>query len=186
MQPVLVIDNYDSFTYNLVHYLEALGCKVTVMRNDTIDYQKIDSFHKIIISPGSGLPKNAGQLMPFLKKYYATKSILGICLGQQAIAKLFKAKLFPLDQVMHGLSTSITHTENDTIYIGVPKEFEVGLYFSWEIRNLPQELVPTSTSKEGIIMSIKHRKYDLKAVQYHPESIMTPYGRQILKNWLEN
>lgn len=182
--PILIIDNYDSFTYNLVHYFEALNCKVKVVRNDALTGNFLKDFQKIVLSPGSGLPKEANGLMPFLKKYYATKSILGICLGQQAIAELFGGQLKELPKVKHGVSCTIIHNENDIIYHAIPKEFEAGLYYSWYITNLPKSIIPTSFSKEGIIMSIKHKEHDIRAVQYHPESIMTTYGKEILKNWV--
>lgn len=184
--PVLIIDNYDSFTYNLVHYFEALNCKVSVVRNDELTDEIINRFSKIVVSPGSGLPKDAGNLMPFLKTYHQTKSILGICLGQQAIAELFRGKLKKLPEVKHGVSCTVKHRENDGIYSNIPKTFTAGLYYSWHITDLPKEIITTAVSEEGIIMSIKHKDYDLRAVQYHPESIMTAFGINILENWLNN
>ena len=184
MQQVLIIDNYDSFTYNLVHYLEGLDCAVTVVRNDELDNLGISSFSKIVISPGSGLPKEAGQLNSFIKKYAATKSILGICLGQQAIAEIFGGELIALTKAAHGVSCSTTHLDNDRIYIDIPKKFDVGLYHSWHTVNLPKELEATAYNSDGIVMSLKHISYDLRALQYHPESIMTPFGKQLLKNWV--
>ncbi len=186
MQQVLIIDNYDSFTYNLVHYLEGLDCVVTVLRNDELKSSDVTSFHKIIISPGAGLPKEAGQLNTFLKKMIPTKSILGICLGQQAIAEIFGGELVALAKVAHGVSCSTTHLENDSIYTNIPKVFNVGLYHSWHTVKLPKELETTAYNPDGIVMSLKHISYDLRALQYHPESIMTPFGKQILKNWLSN
>jgi len=182
--PILIIDNYDSFTYNLVHYFESLNCEVTVARNDELMELLLDNFKKIVVSPGSGLPKEAGNLMPFLKAYYTKKSILGICLGQQAIAELFNGELKELSEVKHGVSCTISHKGNDTLYSNIPREFKVGLYYSWHITNLPKNIIATALSNEGIIMSIKHNKHDIRAVQYHPESIMTPLGKDILKNWL--
>lgn len=186
MSKVLIIDNYDSFTYNLAHYLEALACKVKIVRNDELDNDLIHNFHKIVISPGPGLPSESGQLLEFLTKYQTSKSILGICLGQQAIAELFGGELAPLEKVNHGVATTITHLNNDSIYKDIPTSFQVGLYHSWETVNLSNKLIPTARSKDGLIMSIKHIEYDIKAVQYHPESIMTPYGKSILKNWINN
>ena len=145
----------------------------------------LNNFQKIVISPGSGLPKEAGDLMSFLKTYHSKKSILGICLGQQAIAEFFGGELEELPEVKHGTSCSISHKGNDTLYTNIPKVFKAGLYYSWYITNLPKEIVTTAFSNEGIIMSIKHTKYDLRAVQYHPESILTPFGKEILKNWVE-
>jgi len=186
MHKVLIIDNYDSFTYNLAHYLEALDCKVRIIRNDELNSAIIDDYKKIIISPGPGLPEEAGQLKEFISKYASTKSIFGICLGQQAIAEVFGGKLTPLQQVNHGIKVSIFHHNNDSIYNDIPNSFQVGLYHSWETVNLNNELIPTALSDNEIIMSFKHIKYDLRAVQYHPESIMTPYGKTILRNWLNN
>jgi anthranilate synthase component 2 len=185
MQSVLVIDNYDSFTYNLVHYLEALNCKVIVMRNDQIDYIIAEKINKIIISPGSGLPRTSGNLLDFIKHFAKSKSILGICLGQQAIVEFFGGKLIPLRETKHGVSCFIKHSKNDVIYKDIPIKFKVGLYFSWQVTDLPENLLITSKSDDGTIMSVKHKKYDIRALQYHPESIMTPKGKQILKNWLE-
>ena len=181
---VLVIDNYDSFTFNLVHYLEALNCKVSVIRNDEITAEVLKKFHKIVISPGPGLPDEAGQLKKFIAKYASTKSILGICLGQQAIAEVFGASLSPLSQVRHGYQTDITHYDNDVLYFEIPNEFPAGLYHSWHVIDLPSDFIITAIDKNQIIMSFKHNKYDLKAVQFHPESIMTNFGRKMLHNWL--
>lgn len=185
MQEVLIIDNYDSFTYNLAHYFEALDCKVSVVRNDKLSDVLIERFNKIVLSPGSGLPIDAGQLNSFITKYASSKSILGICLGQQAIAAIFGGTLTRLKQVNHGVSTRISHFDNDVLYNGIPTTLEVGLYHSWHTTDLPKSLIVTSKSKEGIIMSLKHSEFDLRAVQYHPESIMTPYGKTILQNWLK-
>jgi len=186
MKRVLVIDNFDSFTYNLVHYLEALNCSVEVVRNNQLLDLQLDQIHHIILSPGPGLPQEAGDLIPFIQKYAPRKSILGICLGQQAIVALFGGILKPLTQVKHGISCSVTHYNNDVIYQNIPTDFEVGLYHSWHTSDLPKEIIPTAISIDGIIMSIKHCDFDLRAVQFHPESIMTPYGKNILKNWLKN
>lgn len=186
MQQVLIIDNYDSFTYNLAHYLEALDCKVTVVRNDRFKRSQIDNFQKIIISPGPGLPKESGNIIDFLINYKTTKSILGICLGQQAIAEVFQGKLSQLKHVSHGEEAMITHLDNDFIYQNVPPLFQVGLYHSWETVNIANNLIPTALSKDGTVMSFKHIEHDIRAVQYHPESIMTPFGKTILKNWLNN
>lgn len=167
-----------------MHYLEALGCEVTVIRNDEILVEIIDKYQKIVISPGPGLPDEAGQLNLFIKQYASKKSILGICLGQQAITEVFGGKLKALPKVKHGLTNTIQHLKNDEIYKNVPEIFRVGLYHSWHSVNLSKQLIPTAIAEDGTIMSFKHIKYDLKAVQYHPESIMTSYGKEILKNWL--
>jgi anthranilate synthase component 2 len=183
---VLLIDNYDSFTYNLLHYLEALDCEVAVVRNDALSADILRFYTKILISPGPGLPFEAGKLMKFLRLFHKTKSILGICLGQQALAELFGGTLESLPQVEHGTETLITHFQNDVIYDNIPTSFKAGLYFSWHTTHLPDFLISTAISPEGIIMSFKHQTLNIRAIQYHPESIMTEYGLQILKNWIEN
>ena len=183
---ILVIDNYDSFTYNLVHYLEDLNCDVTVYRNDEFDLEEIESFDKIVLSPGPGIPDEAGLLKDVIKTYASTKSILGICLGQQAIGEVFGASLINLEKVYHGVATKIVITENDTLFIEIPTEIEVGRYHSWVIdkNTFPDDLIVTSKDENGEIMSIKHRTLDIKAVQFHPESILTPFGKKMLENWL--
>ncbi len=183
---ILVIDNYDSFTYNLVHYLEDLNCDVTVYRNDEFDLEEIESFDKIVLSPGPGIPDEAGLLKDVIKTYASTKSILGICLGQQAIGEVFGASLINLEKVYHGVATKITITENDTLFTKIPTEIEVGRYHSWVIdkNTFPDDLIVTSKDENGEIMSIKHRTLDIKAVQFHPESILTPFGKKMLENWL--
>lgn len=167
-----------------MHYLEALGCAVCVIRNDEIQAEIIDKYHKIVISPGPGLPDEAGQIKHFIKQYGSKKSILGICLGQQAITEVFGGKLKALQKVKHGITNTIQHLKNDKIYENIPTIFSVGLYHSWHSVNLTKQLVPTAIAEDGTIMSFKHYKYDLRAVQYHPESIMTSYGKVVLKNWL--
>ena len=186
MKNILVIDNYDSFTYNLVHYLEDLGGKVTVKRNDQLHIDDVEAFDKIVLSPGPGLPDEAGLLKPIIKRYAATKSILGVCLGQQAIAEVFGGKLINLDTVFHGVSTKITTCVTDEVlYNNLDKTFEVGRYHSWVVDpNLPEVLEATSFDENGQVMSLRHKLYDVKGVQYHPESVLTPNGKQILKNWM--
>ncbi len=188
MKKVLVIDNYDSFTYNLVHYLQDLNCDVTVKRNDKLNLSEVEEFDKILLSPGPGIPDEAGLLKSIIKEYAPTKSILGICLGQQAIAEVFGGKIENLDQVYHGVSTNVELTNPDEIlYKDIPKNIEVGRYHSWVVsKDLPNVLVATSVDENGEIMSLKHKNYDVRAVQYHPESILTPEGKKILKNWVEN
>ncbi|MCL4114625.1 UNVERIFIED_CONTAM: hypothetical protein GTU68_005359 [Idotea baltica] len=184
---VLVIDNYDSFTYNLVHYLEDLGCKVTVKRNDQLNIEEVDAFDKIVLSPGPGIPDEAGLLKAIISKYAATKSIFGVCLGQQAIAEVFGGTLVNLDQVYHGIATKIDVIKDDILFNGISKEIEVGRYHSWVVdKNLPEVLVATSVDKNGQIMSLRHKEYDVSAVQFHPESVLTPEGKKILENWLNN
>lgn len=188
MKNVLVIDNYDSFTYNLVHYLEDLDCKVTVVRNDKLELDDVEAFNKIVLSPGPGIPDEAGLLKPIIKKYAATKSILGVCLGQQAIGEVFGAKLINLDTVFHGVATEIkTCVDDETLFDGLGNSFHVGRYHSWVVdANLPDVLEATSFDDNGQVMSIRHRIFDVKGVQYHPESVLTPDGKKILKNWLNS
>lgn len=189
MKKVLVIDNYDSFTYNLVHYLEALNCEVTVYRNDEFELDEIAAFTKILLSPGPGIPDEAGLLKEVIKTYASTKSILGICLGQQAIGEVFGGKLENLNQVFHGVATEIEVIEpNDLLFQNLLSKFEVGRYHSWVIskENFPEDLDITSIDTYGEIMSISHKKFDIKGVQFHPESILTPNGKQILENWLNS
>ncbi len=188
MKKILVIDNYDSFTYNLVHYLEDLGCLVTVKRNDQLSLEEIEAYDKIVLSPGPGIPDEAGLLKAIIKEYAPTKSILGVCLGQQAIAEVFGGSLNNLDEVYHGVATNITITVDDeSLFKGLDKNIEVGRYHSWVVdANLPLELEATSVDENGEIMSLRHKKYDVKGVQYHPESVLTPNGKQILENWINN
>ena len=186
---VAVIDNYDSFTYNLVHYLEDLGAKVTVLRNDEFDLQELESFQKILLSPGPGIPDEAGLLKQAIKHFASTKSILGICLGQQAIGEVFGGSLINLEKVYHGVATKVTLEVNDEeLFKDIPTEFEVGRYHSWVVSNdgFPEELEITSKDENGQIMSLRHKKLDVKGVQFHPESVLTPHGKTILKNWLES
>ncbi|MFY7988263.1 MAG: anthranilate synthase component II [Flavobacterium sp.] len=184
---VAVIDNYDSFTFNLVHYLEDLNANVTVFRNDELELNELEKFDKILLSPGPGIPDEACLLKEVIKKYASTKSILGVCLGLQAIGEVFGGKLYNLEKVYHGISSKIYIIEKDSIFNNLPDEFEVGRYHSWVISNekLPSDLIVTSTDINGQIMSLKHKIYNVKGVQFHPESILTLHGKQILKNWLE-
>lgn len=187
MRRVLVIDNYDSFTYNLVHYLEELGCEVVVKRNDQLALEEVDAFEKIVLSPGPGIPDEAGLLKEIIARYAPEKSIFGVCLGQQAIAEVFGGRLLNLDQVYHGVATSIKITHPDTLFKGIPEEIAVGRYHSWVVDpNLPEALLATSYDSQGQLMSIRHKEYDVSAVQFHPESVLTPHGKQILENWLTN
>lgn len=185
---ILVIDNYDSFTYNLVHCLEELGAEVIVKRNDEITLEEVDFFDKILLSPGPGLPNEAGLLKPIICKYAPTKSILGICLGLQAVGEVFGGKLINLEKVYHGVSTLVkVIVDDEDLFSGIENEFLVGRYHSWVLdRQIPEELEITSVDEEGNIMSLRHKKYDVRAVQYHPESILTPEGKQILQNWIKD
>jgi len=185
---IVVIDNYDSFTYNLVHYLEELNATVTVFRNDEFELDELEQFDKILLSPGPGIPDEAGLLKEVIKKYAPTKSIFGVCLGLQAIGEVFGAQLINLDKVYHGIATKVTQTEDDFIFTDLPKITEVGRYHSWVVsnENLPESLIVTSIDENNQIMSMKHAIYDVRGVQYHPESVLTPNGKKILENWLLN
>ncbi|MDJ0645867.1 MAG: aminodeoxychorismate/anthranilate synthase component II [Flavobacteriaceae bacterium] len=188
MKKVLVIDNYDSFTYNLVHYLEDLDCEVVVKRNDKLTLDEVDAYEKIVLSPGPGIPDEAGLLKSIIERYAPTKSILGVCLGQQAIGEVFGGSISNLDTVYHGVATNVTLSVNDEeLFNGLEKEFPVGRYHSWVVdTDLPDSLEATSFDENGQIMSIRHKEYDVKGVQYHPESVLTPNGKQILKNWINS
>jgi anthranilate synthase component 2 len=181
---VLMLDNYDSFTYNVVHYLVALGAEVDVFRNDKISLNEVDAYDKIVLSPGPGVPEEAGILLPLIEHYFPSKSILGICLGHQAIGQVFGAELYNIGQVVHGKSRNTRVLKHDLLFKNIPYEFESGRYHSWAIRNLPPELEVIATDDEGIVQAIRHRVYDVRGVQFHPESVMTPNGMEILKNWL--
>jgi len=185
MKKILVIDNYDSFTYNLVHYLEDLDCEVVVKRNDQLTLDEVEAFDKIVLSPGPGIPDEAGLLKEIIAEYAPTKSIFGVCLGQQAIAEVFGGSLINLDEVYHGIATKIKVVKDDVLFDGMSKEIEVGRYHSWVVDpNIPEALEVTSVDENGQIMSLRHKNYDVCAVQFHPESVLTPQGKQILKNWL--
>lgn len=184
---ILVIDNYDSFTYNLVHYFEDLGCEVIVKRNDQLTLEEVDAFDKIVLSPGPGIPDEAGLLKAIIAKYAPTKSIFGVCLGQQAIGEVFGGSLINLDEVYHGIATKINIVKDDILFEGLPKEIDVGRYHSWVVNpELPEVLEATSFDENGQVMSLRHKEYDVCAVQFHPESVLTPKGKKILENWLKH
>ncbi|MBK7883065.1 MAG: aminodeoxychorismate/anthranilate synthase component II [Chitinophagaceae bacterium] len=188
VEKILVFDNYDSFTYNLVGLIEKItGQKVDVCRNDEIDLDAVDHYDKIVLSPGPGIPSEAGKLLPLIKRYAPTKSILGVCLGHQAIAEAFNAILINLDTVYHGVATKInTVMPEARLLQGLGTSFEVGRYHSWIVskNNFPEELEITAIDDNDYIMALQHKKYDVQGVQFHPESILTPCGEQILRNWL--
>ncbi|MFE3847629.1 anthranilate synthase component II [Flavobacterium sp. LB3P45] len=188
MKKILVIDNYDSFTYNLVHYLEDLNCEVTVYRNDEFDIDEIAKFDKILLSPGPGIPDEAGLLKDVIRKYGPTKSIFGVCLGQQAIGEVYGGTLSNLDKVYHGVATMVkTVVDDELLFEGLGHEFEVGRYHSWVVdTNLPDVLEATSLDENGQVMSLRHKTYDVRGVQFHPESVLTPNGKKILENWVKN
>ena len=184
---IVVIDNYDSFTHNLVHYLEASGCSVTVWRNDEYELPDLLPFDKILLSPGPGIPDDAGMLKATIREYAASKSILGVCLGQQAIAEVFGGTLVNLSKVYHGVSSTIDIVDpSEPLYQGIPATINVGRYHSWSVSqaNFPPELLITAIDSNGEIMSLRHRIFDVRGVQFHPESILTPHGRRIIQNWL--
>ena len=187
MKKIAVIDNYDSFTYNLVHYLEDLNCEVTVYRNDEFELTELQPYDKIVLSPGPGVPDDAGLLKAVITTYAPTKSILGVCLGQQAIGEVFGGSIINLEKVYHGLATSIMITVPDeSLFKDIEQPLEVGRYHSWVINpdDFPDTLEITSVDENGQIMSLRHKTFDVKGVQFHPESILTPQGKKILENWV--
>ncbi|MFI3238977.1 MAG: aminodeoxychorismate/anthranilate synthase component II [Bacteroidales bacterium] len=184
---VLIIDNYDSFTYNLSHLLKELGAEVTVVRNDVVDLDSIENFDKIVLSPGPGIPSEAGKLLEVIERFAPTKSILGVCLGMQAIGEVFGGELENLSEVYHGIASEIDIIADDSIYNGIDKSITVGRYHSWVVadNNFPESLIVTARGKgTNDIMSVRHREYDVTGVQYHPESVLTPMGKEIINNWL--
>ena len=185
---ILVIDNYDSFTYNLVQYIrELINHPIEVFRNDQITLSEVDEYDCLILSPGPGLPKDAGILPEVIKKYFRHKPILGVCLGHQAIGECFGAQLENLKEVYHGVSTPINITDRASVlWNNLPDTFEIGRYHSWVIRkdSLPEELICIATDEDGQIMALKHKRFPVWGVQFHPESILTPQGKNILENFL--
>ncbi len=188
MKKILVLDNYDSFTYNLVHYVEQLtDDPVDVFRNDKITVDEVAKYDKILLSPGPGLPVESGILLDLIKTYGRDKSILGVCLGHQAIAEAFGGSLINLDTVYHGLATPIDIlTPDDPLYVNIPVRLNVGRYHSWIVNatTLPDCFTITSLDEHGQIMGISHKQFDVRGVQYHPESVLTEHGLEIIKNWL--
>ncbi|MER3464672.1 MAG: aminodeoxychorismate/anthranilate synthase component II [Chitinophagaceae bacterium] len=185
---ILVFDNYDSFTYNLVHLVQKIvNDDVDVYRNDQITLEKVKQYDKIILSPGPGIPSEAGLLLPLIKEYASTKSILGVCLGHQAIGEAFGGTLTNLSTVYHGIATSIKILSKSKILYGLPQEICVGRYHSWVIneKDFPMELEITAQDENGYIMALQHKNYDVQGVQFHPESVLTPDGETILRNWLK-
>ena len=186
---ILVLDNYDSFTYNLVHIIRALGHQPDVFRNDKIAIADVNAYDKILLSPGPGIPDEAGIMKGVIEKYGPTKSILGICLGHQGIAEVYGAKLFNIPKVLHGV-TSITRVANksEKLFRGVTETFQCTHYHSWAVlpETINDNLIVTATNDEGLVMGISHVKYDVKGLQFHPESVMTPEGPKMIANWLAN
>ena len=186
---ILVFDNYDSFTYNLVHLVEKIiHEKVDVHRNDQIPMEKVKDYDKIILSPGPGIPEEAGLLLPLIKEYASSKSILGVCLGHQAIGQAFGGELINLSSVFHGVATNCQLSiVNCQLFQGLPNTIEVGRYHSWVVskENFPNELEITAEDETGMIMGLQHKTYDVQGVQFHPESVLTPMGEEIMRNWLK-
>lgn len=185
---IVMIDNYDSFTYNLVHLVKELGADITVYRNDQFRMEQLEKFDKIMLSPGPGIPSEAGLLLDVIRTYAGKKPILGICLGEQAIGEAFGGTLTNLSEVYHGVATPCHIVALDYVFAQLPADIEVGRYHSWVVdrASLPDCLEVSSVSDEGYIMSLRHKEYDIRGIQYHPESVLTPDGRQIIKNWLSH
>ena len=188
MKNILIIDNYDSFTYNLVHLVNEIGLQCDVWRNDKFNIEDVDAYNKIILSPGPGIPSEAGLLLDVIKKYSATKSIFGVCLGQQAIAEVFGGELYNLKQPMHGIATPIKVTDpEEKLFIGLPESFKVGRYHSWVVdqKSIPDVLTVTAIDEEdNSVMALRHKEYDVRGVQFHPESILTEFGKEMMANWI--
>ncbi|MBP5376779.1 MAG: aminodeoxychorismate/anthranilate synthase component II [Bacteroidaceae bacterium] len=185
---IVIIDNYDSFTYNLSHLVKELGAEVTVYRNDKFELSSLQQFDKIILSPGPGIPSEAGLLLDVIREYAGKKPILGVCLGHQAIGESFGGRLTNLSDVFHGVATPCNIVADDYIFEGMTSPIEVGRYHSWVVdaESIPSCLEATSLSDEGYIMSLRHRDYDIRGIQFHPESVLTPQGRQIILNWINH
>jgi anthranilate synthase component 2 len=183
---IVIIDNYDSFTYNLAHLVRELGAEVTVLRNDQFEMSELEPFSKIILSPGPGIPSEAGLLLDVIRAYAGRKPILGVCLGHQAIGEVFGAKLVNLDDVYHGVATEGTQFGNDEIFSGLPNRITMGHYHSWVVARdgFPDCLEVTAESDDKQIMALRHREYNIRGIQFHPESVLTPDGRKMLQNWL--
>lgn len=184
---IVIIDNYDSFTYNLCHLVKELGTEVTVLRNDQFQLEELEAFDKIILSPGPGIPSEAGLLLDAIRTYADRKPILGVCLGHQAIGEVFGGKLENLSEVFHGVATEGSQFGNDSIFKGLPHRITMGRYHSWVVAKemFPECLTITAESDEGQIMALKHKTLDIHGIQFHPESILTPEGRTIIKNFIE-
>lgn len=187
----VIIDNYDSFTYNLAHLVKELGAEVDVLRNDKFELEELEKYDKIILSPGPGIPEEAGLLLDVIRTYAGRKPMLGVCLGEQAIGQAFGGKLTNLSEVFHGVQTNVVISGSslitpDPLFSGLPTEFPVGRYHSWVVdtEGFPEELAITALSPEGQIMALKHRTFDIHGIQFHPESVLTPDGKRIMKNWL--
>jgi anthranilate synthase component II len=186
---ILLLDNYDSFTYNLLHYLEKVtDVEIEIRRNDQITLQEINKFDKILLSPGPGLPSEAGILLDVIKTYAPSKDILGVCLGQQAIAEAFGGTLVNLNEVYHGVSTPIEIIREDLLFENIPAKLNVGRYHSWIVNkeDLPQSLEVIAADMKGNIMALRHKEFNVKGVQFHPESILTEFGLEMISNWVNS
>ena len=183
---IAIIDNYDSFTYNLAHLVKSLGPQVAVLRNDRFELRELEAFDKIILSPGPGIPSEAGMLLDVIRTYAGRKPMLGVCLGHQAIGEVFGGSLENLSDVFHGVATEGTQFGNDYIFCGLPRRMVMGRYHSWVVSRdgFPECLEITAESDEGQIMALRHREYDIHGIQFHPESVLTPDGAAIIRNWL--
>lgn len=184
---IIIIDNYDSFTYNLHHLIKELGYRsIEVHRNDKISLEEVGQFDKILLSPGPGIPCEAGLLLPIIERYAPSKSMLGVCLGHQAIAEAFGGTLINLTDVYHGVSTPIKIVGKDELFNGLPQTFDVGRYHSWAVSPLhfPSALHITAVDEQEAIMALRHETYDVHGIQFHPESVLTPLGKEIIRNWL--
>lgn len=183
---VVIIDNYDSFTYNLRHLLREAGAGVTVVRNDCFALEELSRFDKIVLSPGPGIPSEAGLLTDVIRRYAGVKPILGVCLGHQAIGEVFGCRLVNISDVCHGVATPCSVVAKDPMFVGCGDTFEVGRYHSWVVDrdSMPLCLEMTAVSDDGLVMALRHRLFDVRGIQFHPESVMTPCGRQMLENWL--
>lgn len=185
---ILVLDNYDSFTYNLVHIIRALGYQMDIFRNDKITVEAVKQYDKILLSPGPGIPDEAGIMKQVVKEYGATKSILGVCLGHQGIGEVYGAKLYNIPKVLHGVTSMVTINDSDEyMFKGVSPVFQATHYHSWAVLadSFTPELKITAMNDEGLVMALSHTKYDVKGVQFHPESVMTPEGPKMIENWLK-
>lgn len=185
---IVIIDNYDSFVYNLSHLLKELGAEVTVKRNDQFRLEELEEFDKILLSPGPGVPEEAGLLLDVIRRYAGKKPILGVCLGEQAIGEVYGGKLTNLDEVFHGIQSPVTLTATDYLFEGLPSTVQVGRYHSWVVdrKDFPECLEVTAVSEEGYVMALRHRTLDVRGVQFHPESVLTPEGKQMLGNWIHH
>lgn len=185
---IVIIDNYDSFTYNLAHLVKELGAEVTVFRNDKFEMDSLEAFDKIMLSPGPGIPSEAGLMPEVIKRYAQSKPILGICLGHQAIGECFGGRLANLDRVFHGVATEGTQLGNDYMFNGLPRRITMGRYHSWVVSReyLPDCLEITAESDEGHIMALRHRTLDIRGLQFHPESVLTTDGRKMMENWIKH